>query len=90
MNASLLSSAPALVSLQADSDLTFREVLDSFPDDPASLFTLALLLGFFGLIVWAGLKGSKGGDKIGPGPDDPEEPAGRSQSTDRTDSKVGR
>ncbi len=47
---------PTLLSLvQATRDgLTFREVLSDLPTDPGSLFALALVVGFLGLLLHFG------------------------------------
>ncbi len=59
-------SVPIVVSLgqavapgSPDTGLTFREVVASLPVDPASLFGLALLLGFFGVVLWYGTRPGK-------------------------------
>jgi hypothetical protein len=41
------------------SGLTLQEVMASLPMDPASLFGLALLLGFFGMVLWYGTRSGK-------------------------------
>jgi hypothetical protein len=52
--------------LQSDSDgLTISELLGSLPTDATSLFAAALLLGFFGLIVYFG-RGSGSSNAAGP------------------------
>jgi len=52
--------------LQSDSDgLTIGELLGSLPTDATSLFAAALLLGFFGLIVYFG-RGSGSADAARP------------------------
>lgn len=59
----LLASLASAATLQstADEGLTLSEVLDSIPTDPASIFTILLLVGSVGLVVWFGRpKGGKG------------------------------
>ena len=51
MNTLLLSLAQS----GTPSNSRWQNVLDAFPRDPASLVTLALLVGVFGLVVVAGL-----------------------------------
>ncbi len=46
----------AVLLMQADDGLTFREVLDSLPADPASLVVLALVLGFIGTVGYFGIR----------------------------------
>ena len=51
----------ALLAVQSSTDdgLTFQEVVEQIPTDPATLFTLLLLLGSVTLVVWSGR--NKGG-----------------------------
>ena len=51
MNALFLS----LAQINAPSKSVWQNVLDALPRDPASLVTLALLVGVFGLVVIAGI-----------------------------------
>jgi hypothetical protein len=47
--------------LQSDSDgLTLGEIIESLPTDPTSLFATALVVGFFGLIVYFGRRQNPG------------------------------
>lgn len=50
-------------ALQASDDgLTFRELVDSLPTDPAAVFTIMLVVGSVALLLWAGRgSGGKGG-----------------------------
>jgi len=50
-------------ALQASDDgLTFREIVDSLPTDPAAVFTIMLVVGSVALVLWAGRgSGGKGG-----------------------------
>ncbi len=41
--------------------LTFRQVLDEVPTDPASIVTVTLLLTSLALVVWFGRPRGKGG-----------------------------
>jgi hypothetical protein len=52
----------AVVMLQSGSDdgLSIGELVRNLPTDPASFFTLALLVGSFVLVVWAGRSGGGG------------------------------
>jgi hypothetical protein len=45
---------------QQDDGLTFREVLESLPTDPASLIAIVLLGGFIALVVYFGARGGGG------------------------------
>ncbi|HUF76355.1 MAG TPA: hypothetical protein VMM35_08755, partial [Longimicrobiales bacterium] len=59
---SALASAAALAQTGPDGGLTFGEVLGAIPTDPASIFTVLLLVGSVGLVLWFGRpKGGKGG-----------------------------
>jgi hypothetical protein len=52
----------SLIALQSTGDgLTLRDLLDSLPTDPASVFTIALLVGSALLVLWAGRPKGKGG-----------------------------
>jgi hypothetical protein len=53
----------AVVQSTTDDGLTFGEILSGLPTDPASIFTLILLFGSIGLVIWYG--GSRAG-KRGP------------------------
>jgi hypothetical protein len=56
-----LATTAATLQATADDGLTFSEMLDSIPTDPASLFTILLLLASVGLVIWFGRpKGGKG------------------------------
>lgn len=43
-----------------DDGLTLRELAESLPSDPASIFALLLMTGSVVLVLWAG-RGKKGG-----------------------------
>lgn len=63
MSTLISSLATTAVTLQsaADEGLSFSDVLESIPTDPASLFTLLLFVGSLGLVIWFGRsKGGKG------------------------------
>ena len=54
-------AAPAAAQA-ADDGLSFGEILADLPTDPASIFTLALLIGSLALVLWFGRpRGGKGG-----------------------------
>jgi hypothetical protein len=77
----LLSLGP----IQAeDGGLTFDEVVEALPTDPASIFALLLLAGFFGLIVYLGVvrRGSSGAEDADGRSD--EKPEGRGKPFSRT------
>jgi hypothetical protein len=50
-----------------DDGLTFAEMLQSIPVDPASIVSYLLLAGFLGGVVWFGTR-SGGSGKAGPPP----------------------
>lgn len=57
----ILSSLAAAVQAP-NGGFSFRKVLSELPTDPASLFTILLMLGSIGLVVWFGRpKGGSGG-----------------------------
>ena len=57
-----LATTTATLQSTAEEGLTFSEVLDTLPTDPASIFTILLLVGSLGLVIWFGRpKGGKGG-----------------------------
>ena len=59
----LVAVAPAVSSVAASAQeegLTLSEVVDSLPTDPASLFTVGLMVVFFGMVLWVGRGGPKG------------------------------
>lgn len=59
----VLHALAAAVQSTADDGLSFGDILDSVPTDPASIFTLLLLVGCFGAVVWFGSRSNgKGGD----------------------------
>lgn len=71
-----------------DDGLTFREVLDAVSTDPASLIAVALVLGFFGLIVYFGaIRTADGGPA--PGRDRPTGPAQTAQPEVRERARRG-
>lgn len=45
----------------ADEGLTFSELIDSLPTDPASIFVLALTVFVVAAVFWAGRPGRTGG-----------------------------
>ena len=52
----------ALAQSSADDGLSLRDVVAALPTDPASLFTLVLLVVSVALVIWFGRsKGGKGG-----------------------------
>lgn len=59
---STLAVTAATLQATPDEGLSFSDILDSIPTDPASLFTLLLFVGSVGLVIWFGRpKGGKGG-----------------------------
>ena len=57
----MLASASALLQA-SDEGLTFGDLIAAIPTDPASVFTLLLLLGSVALVLWYGRpRGGKGG-----------------------------
>jgi hypothetical protein len=54
-----------LLRVAQDPGLTVQEILASLPVDPASLFGLLLLLGFFGVVAWFGTRPGPGRGKGG-------------------------
>lgn len=56
-------TATILIQASAEPSL-WRTIAESLPSDPASLFTLALVVGVTGLVVYSGRKG--GGKGKGP------------------------
>ena len=62
MYISALAPTAALLQATADDGLTFSDMLAAVPTDPASIFTILLLVGSVGLVLWFGRpKGGKGG-----------------------------
>jgi hypothetical protein len=59
-----ISRAVPLLQVARDPGLTLQEILASLPVDPASLFGLFLLLGFFGVVAWFGTRSSPGREKV--------------------------
>ncbi len=50
------------VFAQANDGLSLHKIVASLPRDPASLFTLLLLGGVFGWVLWTGTRpGGRGG-----------------------------
>ena len=63
---SILTALAAPAAAQAaDEGLSFGEILSDLPTDPASIFTVLLLVGSLLLVLWFGRpkggKGDKGG-----------------------------
>lgn len=56
----ILTAAVEPVAPPIDAGLTLAEILDDLPTDPASIFAIVLLLGFFGFMLWIG-RGRPGG-----------------------------
>jgi len=51
-----------LAQSASDEGLTLREIIDSLPTDPVSVFTLVFVLSCLGLVLWyGGRPGGKGG-----------------------------
>lgn len=62
---------PAMLALQrADDGLTGTELIQSLPHDPASIFTLVLIVSCVGAVLWFG-RPRGGGDKPGSVADKP-------------------
>jgi hypothetical protein len=56
------------VSASSDDDgLTFAQILQDIPVDPASILSYLLLAGFVGGVLWFGTRGG-GSGKAGPPP----------------------
>lgn len=47
----------ALALFQEAEPSTLQNILRSLPTDPASIFTLLLVVGVTGLVIWTGRKG---------------------------------
>jgi len=78
--------APAFLNVllvQADDGLTFREIIESLPTDPAALVVLLLVVGFFGFIVYFGMMGAGGSDVEGSGQTPEEQPPAEEDAADR-------
>jgi len=76
--------APAFLNVLLVQDgLTFRDIIDSLPTDPASLIALLLVVGFFGLIVYFGKKGAGQGDVAGSGQKPEERPPAEEDAAGR-------
>ncbi len=71
----LVLLAQATAPGASDSGLTLQEVMASLPMDPASLFGLALLLGFFGMVLWYGTRSGKPPATPAPAPSPEENPS---------------
>ena len=57
-----LASTAAALQSTTDDGLTFSAVLESIPTDPASVFTILLLVASVAIVLWFGRpKGGKGG-----------------------------
>lgn len=57
---------PAMLALQrTDDGLTGTELVQSLPRDPASIFTLLLIVSCVGAVLWFGRSRGRG-DKPGP------------------------
>jgi len=57
-----LASLAALAQTTPDEGLTFSAILSELPTDPATIFTILLLVGSIALVLWFGRpKGGKGG-----------------------------
>jgi hypothetical protein len=50
------STAGTAASAPGGDGLTLAEVIQALPTDPASLVALALVVGFFGAMVWFGTR----------------------------------
>ena len=49
------ASAPVVAPVVVQEEhMTLGSVLDNLPTDPVSIFTILLLVGFFGWVLWAG------------------------------------
>lgn len=57
-----LLSLCVLVQSTADEGLTFDEILSDIPTDPASVFTILLLVGSVGAVLWFGNRSNGKGD----------------------------
>jgi hypothetical protein len=69
-----------------DDGLSLAEIVDSLPTDPASIFVILLMAGFFGLILYFGIIRAGGGGGEGQGGDPPakEKPrVGQGEGTGR-------
>jgi hypothetical protein len=56
----------ASLTQASDGDgLTFSEIIDSLPTDPASMVVMILLAGFFGVVLYFGVKRSGDGANQG-------------------------
>lgn len=51
-----------LVQSTADDGLTLAEMLSDLPTDPASVFTILLLVGSLGAVLWFGNRSKDKGD----------------------------
>lgn len=50
-----------LVQSTSDDGLTLAEMLSALPTDPASVFTILLLLGSVGAVLWFGNRSNRKG-----------------------------
>ncbi len=60
----MYTHASLILAVQSGSDdgLTFSEMIEQIPTDPATIFTVLLLAGCAALVVWTGRgKGGRGG-----------------------------
>ena len=61
----LVSASLAVAQSSVDDGLTLREVVESLPSDPASIFVLLLLSASVAFVAWSG-RGRKGGGGAAP------------------------
>jgi hypothetical protein len=58
-----VSYAFALLLQSSEDGLTWQEIVDSIPTDPASVFAIVLVLACVSLVVWFGRPGGGNGRK---------------------------
>ena len=59
---SSLANTAAILQAAAEDGITLADVQESIPTDPASVFTILLLVASLGLVLWFGRpKSGKGG-----------------------------